>query len=296
MIFESKAIAAAVCLFSGLILPAYAQRDDKQGENQGGKRSEGHAQQAKPQQPERTPQVQQAPQQRRAEQPQQQQRSQTPRPQPQQRAQQPQESVPQAQQQPQRTQQVQQRAQQPQQSVPQAQQQSQRTQQVQQQRAQQQQQRQQQQPEAQQRSILSQPQPQRTRQQAQSWQQQRGWLKQGGWQGHDNFQEDSSRNWSSEHRTWAQRGGYGGYYIPQNTFSLYFGRQHFFRFRTSPVMYLGYPRFEYEGTSFLLLDPWPANWSQDWYASDDLYIDYDDGYYLYNTGYPQQRLAITILV
>ena len=272
MIFESKAIAAAVCLFSGLILPAYAQRDDKQGENQGGKRSEGHAQQAKPQQPERTPQVQQAPQQRRAEQPQQQQRSQTPRPQPQQRAQQPQESVPQAQQQPQRTQQVQQ------------------------QRAQQQQQRQQQQPEAQQRSILSQPQPQRTRQQAQSWQQQRGWLKQGGWQGHDNFQEDSSRNWSSEHRTWAQRGGYGGYYIPQNTFSLYFGRQHFFRFRTSPVMYLGYPRFEYEGTSFLLLDPWPANWSQDWYASDDLYIDYDDGYYLYNTGYPQQRLAITILV
>ena len=62
-------------------------------------------------------------------------------------------------------------------------------------------------------------------------------------------------------------------------------------------MYLGYPRFEYEGTSFLLLDPWPANWSQNWYAADDLYIDYDDdGYYLYNRNYPQQRLAITILV
>jgi hypothetical protein len=62
-------------------------------------------------------------------------------------------------------------------------------------------------------------------------------------------------------------------------------------------MYLGYPRFEYEGTSFLLLDPWPANWSQDWYESDDLYIDYGgDGYYLYDRNYPQQRLAITILV
>ena len=62
-------------------------------------------------------------------------------------------------------------------------------------------------------------------------------------------------------------------------------------------MYLGYPRFDYEGVSFLLLDPWPANWSQDWYASDDLYIDYgDDGYYLYDRNYPQQRLAITILV
>jgi hypothetical protein len=57
-------------------------------------------------------------------------------------------------------------------------------------------------------------------------------------------------------------------------------------------MYLGYPRFEYEGTSFLLLDPWPQSWSQDWYASDDVYIDYDDGYYLYDRNYPQQRLAI----
>jgi hypothetical protein len=78
---------------------------------------------------------------------------------------------------------------------------------------------------------------------------------------------------------------------------LYFGRQHFFRFRTPPVMYLGYPRFEYQGISFLLLDPWPANWSPDWYDADDLYIDYDgDGYYLYDRNYPQQRLAITILV
>jgi hypothetical protein len=145
-------------------------------------------------------------------------------------------------------------------------------------------------------SAQTQQQPQRTRQQAQSWQQQRGWLKPGGWQGHDTFQQDGSRNWASDHRTWAQRGGYGGYYIPQSNYNLYFGSQHFFRLGALPVMYLGYPRFEYQGTSFLLLDPWPENWSQDWYASDDVYIDYDDGYYLYDRNYPQQRLAITILV
>jgi hypothetical protein len=195
-------------------------------------------------------------------------------------------------------QQPQQRAQQPHQQSG-AQQQPQQRAQQQPQQQQQQQQQQRQQPQAQQRAAFSQtqPQPQRTRQQAQSWQQQRGWLKQGGWQGHDTFQQDSSRNWTSDHRSWAQRGGYGGYYIPQNSFNLYFGSQHSFRFQAPPVMYLGYPRFEYEGTSFLLLDPWPANWSQDWYAADDLYIDYgDDGYYLYNRDYPQQRLAITILV
>ena len=64
--------------------------------------------------------------------------------------------------------------------------------------------------------------------------------------------------------------------------------------RTQPVMYMGYPRFEYSGISFLLVDPWPENWSDNWYDSDDLYIDYDDGYYLYNRSYPYVRLAITV--
>ena len=58
-------------------------------------------------------------------------------------------------------------------------------------------------------------------------------------------------------------------------------------------MYMGYPRFEYGGYSFLLVDPWPEYWSDNWYASDDVYIDYDDGYYLYNRKYPYVRLAIT---
>jgi hypothetical protein len=137
--------------------------------------------------------------------------------------------------------------------------------------------------------------PQRTQQQARTWQQQRGWQQQAGaWQAHDTWQQGRAQNWSSQHETWAQRGGYGGYYIPQDRFSLYFGASHFFRIHTRPIMYMGYPRFEYSGISFLLVDPWPENWSDNWYDSDDLYIDYDDGYYLYNRSYPYVRLAITV--
>jgi hypothetical protein len=136
-----------------------------------------------------------------------------------------------------------------------------------------------------------------TRQQAQVWQNQKGWLKGDSWQGHNTWQQTRAQNWASQHRTWAQRGGYGGYYVPQATFNLYFGSQHFFRLRTRPIMYQGYPRFEYNGYSFLLLDPYPEYWSDDWYASDDVYIDYDDndgGYYLYDRRYPQDRLAVTV--
>jgi len=143
-------------------------------------------------------------------------------------------------------------------------------------------------------------QPQRTRQQAVAWQQQKGWLQQGGgWQGHSTFQQDRAQHWATDHRTWAQRGGYGGYYIPQATFSLSFGSQHWFRMQYRPTMYMGYPRFSYGGFSFMLVDPWPEYWSDDWYDADDLYIDYDDydsGYYLYNRSYPDVRLAITVVL
>lgn len=59
-------------------------------------------------------------------------------------------------------------------------------------------------------------------------------------------------------------------------------------------MYLGYPRFEYDGISFLLVDPWPETWINNWYSTDDLYIDYIDGYYLHSS-YPQVALAITVV-
>ena len=61
-----------------------------------------------------------------------------------------------------------------------------------------------------------------------------------------------------------------------------------------PTMYMGYPRFSYGGFSFLLVDPWPASWSPNWYDSDDLYIGYDNGYYLYDRRYPSTGLAITV--
>ena len=64
--------------------------------------------------------------------------------------------------------------------------------------------------------------------------------------------------------------------------------------RTRPVMYMGYPRFFYGGYSFLLVDPYPEYWPEDWYSADDVYIDYDDGYYLYNRSYPYVRLAVTV--
>ncbi len=136
--------------------------------------------------------------------------------------------------------------------------------------------------------------PQRSEQQVRTWQENKGWQQPGVWQGHATWQQDRSPNWSSDHRTWAQRGGYGGYYIPQASYNRSFGRQHFFRLRTQPVMYMGYPYFEYGGFSFLLVDPWPEAWAVNWYASDDVYIAYDNGYYLCDTRHPQMRLAITI--
>lgn len=83
---------------------------------------------------------------------------------------------------------------------------------------------------------------QRSRQDALAWQQKRGWLRQGGWQGHANWQQSRAQHWEVEHRTWAQRGGYGGYFIPSDRYSLHFGPQHFFRIRSRPVIYMGYPR------------------------------------------------------
>jgi hypothetical protein len=139
------------------------------------------------------------------------------------------------------------------------------------------------------------PQPARTPQQAQNWQQQRGWAKQGGgWQPHNTFQQGRDQNWAADHRNWAQRGGYGGSYIPHATFGLYFGREHFFHIGAMPVMYMGYPRFAYGGFSFMLLDPWPGAWQENWYASDDVYIDYTDGYYLHDRRYPGVRLAVSV--
>ena len=57
----------------------------------------------------------------------------------------------------------------------------------------------------------------------------------------------------------------------------------------------GFPRFQYDGFWFSIIDPWPESWSDDWYDNDDVYIDYSDGgYYLYNRSYPGDRIAVEV--
>jgi hypothetical protein len=150
-------------------------------------------------------------------------------------------------------------------------------------------------PQVQHHSVASQQHPTRSPQQAQSWQQKRGWATQkGSWQPHTSFQQGRDQNWAADHRSWAERGGYGGSYIPQASFGLYFGSTHFFHIGAMPVMYMGYPRFAYSGFSFLLVDPWPGSWQENWYASDDVYIDFNNGYYLHDRRYPGVNLAVTV--
>ena len=137
---------------------------------------------------------------------------------------------------------------------------------------------------------------QHTAEQVRVWQDQKGWLKAGAWQPHETWQEHRAQRWSADSRTWAQRGGYGGFTIPQERFESNFGKQHLFHIQTRPVLYLGYPRIEYGGYSLLLVDPWPEYWPDNWYDVNEVYIDYDGGYYLHNRGYAQVRLAIAVLL
>lgn len=59
----------------------------------------------------------------------------------------------------------------------------------------------------------------------------------------------------------------------------------------------GYPRFRYGGYWFSLVDPWPEYWSNNWYESDYVYVEYfNNGYYLYNRRYPRDRIAISVYV
>jgi hypothetical protein len=121
-----------------------------------------------------------------------------------------------------------------------------------------------------------------------SEEQQRVW--QSTWQNH------RARNWQSDHRTWQQRGGYDGYRIPEDRYRGYFGPQHWFGLYGLPFMvYDGYPRFQYQGYWITLLDPWPQEWSNNWYDNDDVYIAYgNEGYYMYDRNYPGFGIAISI--
>jgi len=110
------------------------------------------------------------------------------------------------------------------------------------------------------------------------------------------FTEHRANNWQSDHRNWQQRGGYHGYRIPDDRFRGYFGSDHGFRIEGLPFLVVGgFPRFQYDGYWFSIIDPWPGSWANDWYDTDDVYVVYvDNGYYLYNRRYPDVGMAISI--
>jgi hypothetical protein len=110
------------------------------------------------------------------------------------------------------------------------------------------------------------------------------------------WQEHRSRHWDSDHRSWQQRGGYHGYRIPDERFRGYFGENHGFRIYGLPFLVVGgFPRFQYNGYWFSMVDPWPEYWANDWYDTDDVYVTYvDNGYYLFDRRYPNVGMAINI--
>jgi hypothetical protein len=104
-----------------------------------------------------------------------------------------------------------------------------------------------------------------------------------------------AQHWEHEHHSWRERGGYRGYRIPDSRFRAHFGREHWFRVHTVPVVVGGYPRFQFGGFWFSMVDPWPEYWSRSWYQTDDVYVDYvNDGYYMYNRSHPGVGIAINV--
>ena len=110
------------------------------------------------------------------------------------------------------------------------------------------------------------------------------------------FVQSRATSWNTEHRSWAQRGGYNGYRIPDDRFRRYFGGGHFFRINGLPMVFVGgYPRFQYDGYWITFMDPWPEDWNPLWYETDDVYLDYtNDGYYLYSRSHHGIGLAVTV--
>lgn len=103
-------------------------------------------------------------------------------------------------------------------------------------------------------------------------------------------------SWEVEHRSWKARGGYSGYRIPDDRYRNAFGLEHRFRLYQNPLYLVGgYPRFQYSGFWFSVIDPWPEYWSDEWYDHDEVYIDYyEDGYYLTNRRHPGDRIALSV--
>ena len=113
----------------------------------------------------------------------------------------------------------------------------------------------------------------------------------------NSWQRHRGNNFDSQHRTWAQLGGYRGYRVPEGRFRTRFGMGHSFHIFGLPFLEVGgRPRFQYGGYWFSVMEPYPEYWGNDWYQNDDMYVDYDDGgYYLHDRRFPgRPGVAISI--
>jgi len=97
----------------------------------------------------------------------------------------------------------------------------------------------------------------------------------------------------------AQSGGHArpsgkSVHIPEQKFKASFGRQHTMRANqviTQTTVVAGQTQFVYSGFTFVILDPWPA----DWMFTDDVYIEYVDGdYFLFDLLHPGIRIALFV--
>ena len=93
--------------------------------------------------------------------------------------------------------------------------------------------------------------------------------------------------------------------IPDPKFKANFGRQHSFKVNrviNQTTVVAGQTQFIYGGYTFVILDPWPA----EWLFTDDVYIDYVDDDYFGHSGaapgmngelrvYPQSRYVVVVL-
>ena len=84
-------------------------------------------------------------------------------------------------------------------------------------------------------------------------------------------------------------------HIPDPKFKSSFGRQHTFKLNQvirQTTIVAGQTQFVYSGYTFIILDPWPA----EWLFTDDCYINYvDDDYFLFDPFHPGIRVALFVV-
>lgn len=83
-----------------------------------------------------------------------------------------------------------------------------------------------------------------------------------------------------------------GQRIPEDRFRTHFGREHHFHVHRAEIVNQAQPQFVYQGYTFQLEQPWPADWSYD----DDCYVDYvGDNYYLYDLSHPGIQILVFVI-